>query len=100
MNISRLLTVATVVGGAIAVRRHFPRGHGPDRRPRATMMRRMMTRMMERMPPDSPPKLITSILPRLLEQNNEIIELLREQNELLRRAQPQPLIRESDFVED
>ena len=48
-------------------------------------MRRMMQRMMDHMPPDSPPKLIMSILPELRKQNEEIIALLREQNELLRR---------------
>lgn len=48
-----------------------------------------MERMMERMPPDSPPKLVMSILPRLREQNDEIVALLREQNELLRRRWPE-----------
>ena len=47
------------------------------------MKRRIMERMMERMPPDSPPKLIMSILPRLRDQNDAMIGLLREQNELL-----------------
>jgi hypothetical protein len=45
----------------------------------------MMERMMERMPPNSPPRLVMSTLPRLQQQNDEIITLLREQNELLRR---------------
>jgi hypothetical protein len=49
------------------------------------MIGRMMRRMMERLPADSPPKLIMSILPELRKQNHEIIALLREQNELLRR---------------
>jgi hypothetical protein len=44
---------------------------------------------MDRMPPDSPPKLVMSILPRLREQNDEIVALLREQNELLRRRWPE-----------
>jgi hypothetical protein len=42
--------------------------------------------MLEGMPPDSPPKLVMSILPRLQQQNEEILSLLREQNELLRRT--------------
>jgi len=43
-----------------------------------------MDRMMEAMPEDSPPKLIKSVLPRLKEQNDQILALLEEQNELLR----------------
>jgi hypothetical protein len=82
---------AVVVGGAIAARRLLPfEGRGADRRPGATLGRRMMARMIEGLPPDSPPKLIMSILPRLREQNDEIIALLREQNELLRRGRPEP----------
>ena len=50
----------------------------------AAMRRRMMKRMMEAMPEDSPPKLIKSVLPRLKEQNDEMLTLLKEQNELLR----------------
>ena len=74
-----LLAVGVILGGGIAVRRLFPsKGRG-----------RMMERMMERMPPDSPPRLIMSILPRLREQNDEIVRLLREQNELLRRSRPE-----------
>jgi hypothetical protein len=49
--------------------------------------------MFEGLPPDSPPKLVTTILPRLREQNDAIIALLREQNELLRRGEPEPVTR-------
>jgi hypothetical protein len=55
-----------------------------------------MARMLEGMPPDSPPKLVMAILPRLQQQNDEIIALLREQNELLRQERPQPVTRESE----
>ena len=55
-----------------------------------------MARMLEGMPPDSPPKLVMSILPRLQQQNDEIISLLREQSELLRQARIQPVTRESE----
>jgi len=48
-----------------------------------------MEGMLKRMPPDSPPKLLMSILPRLREQNDEIVALLREQNELLRQRWPE-----------
>ena len=80
--------IAIWVGGAIAVREIL----SPERRERishlpestrARMMERMCS-MMEEMPDDSPPKLVTSILPRLQEQNDQILALLREQNDLLR----------------
>ena len=92
----RLLAVgAVVVGGVIAARRFLPfEGSGPDRYHGPTMRQRLMARMMEGLPPDSPPKLIMSILPRLREQNDEIIALLREQNEVLRRGRPEPANRE------
>jgi len=50
----------------------------------AAMRQRMMKRMMDKMPEDSPPKLVMSILPRLQEQNDQILALLKEQNDLLR----------------
>ena len=43
-----------------------------------------MEHMMASLPEGSPPKLIMSVLPRLRDQNDQIITLLREQNELLR----------------
>jgi hypothetical protein len=54
------------------------------------MKRRMaehMERMMARLPENAPPRLVMSILPRLQAQNEQIIALLREQNELLREQQ-------------
>ena len=79
MDQRRLLAVGAIIGGVIAARRLLPsKGRG-----------RILERMMERMPPDSPPKLVMSILPRLREQNDEIVALLREQNELLRRRWPE-----------
>jgi hypothetical protein len=50
----------------------------------------MMARTMEALPPDSPPKLVMAILPRLREQNDQIIALLQEQNDLIRRLRPEP----------
>jgi hypothetical protein len=91
----RLLALgALAVGGVIVARRFLPADR--QRLPGATIKHRMMARMMEGLPADSPPKLVMSILPRLRQQNDEIIELLREQNELLRRGWPAPLTRESD----
>jgi hypothetical protein len=46
-----------------------------------------MERMMARLPENAPPRLVVSILPRLQAQNEQIIALLREQNELLREQQ-------------
>lgn len=92
-----LALAAAVVGGVIAVRGFLPStGHWSRRRPGATVRHRIMAHMLEGMPPDSPPKLVLSILPRLQQQNDEIIALLREQSELLGRARPLPVTRESE----
>jgi len=48
------------------------------------MRRKIMKRMIDAMPEDSPPKLVMSILPRLQEQNDQILALLKEQTDLLR----------------
>lgn len=94
----RMIGLGAVLAGAvIAARRFLPsERRGPDRRFGASIRQRMMARMIEGLPPDSPPKLVMSILPRLQQQNDEIIALLREQNELLRRARPAPVTRESE----
>ena len=79
MDQRKLLAIGAAIGGVIVAQRLLrARGRG-----------RIMERMMERMPPDSPPKLVMSILPRLREQNDEIVALLREQNEWLRRRWPE-----------
>jgi hypothetical protein len=46
-----------------------------------------MGRMMARLPEGAPPKLVMSVLPKLQAQNEQIIAMLREQNELLRHHQ-------------
>lgn len=43
-----------------------------------------MSRVMASLPEGAPPKLVVSILPKLQTQNEQIIAMLREQNELLR----------------
>jgi hypothetical protein len=76
------LALAAAIGAAIGGQQLLK-----GRRFRAgtrAIRRRMMDRMMNSMPEDSPPKLIVSILPRLIEQNDQILSLLKEQNELLR----------------
>jgi hypothetical protein len=45
-----------------------------------------MEQMMASLPEGSPPKLVMSILPKLQAQNDQILAILREQNELLRRS--------------
>jgi len=71
------------VGGVVAFR-CLPR----DARDRITARarRRMaerMERMMASLPEGSPPKLVMTVLPKLQAQNDQIIAMLREQNELL-----------------
>ncbi len=50
---------------------------------RGRMIKRMEN-MMASLPEGSPPKLIMTVLPQVREQNEQIIRMLREQNELLR----------------
>jgi hypothetical protein len=90
-----LLALGAVgIGALIAARRLLPSEGRHPARPEPTLRQRLMARMMEGLPPDSPPKLVISILPRLREQNDEIIALLREQNELLRRGRSEPATHE------
>ncbi len=80
-----------LIGGALAYRWfQQPERREPVERFRRSVAERMtkhMERVFEAMPEDSPPKLIVSTLPRLEEQNEEVLTLLREQNELLRQSQ-------------
>jgi hypothetical protein len=78
----KLLALGAVVGAVIAVRGLLQSERVGARRWFGAVKQRMMARMLEGMPPDSPPKLVMSILPHLQRQNEEIIALLREQNEL------------------
>jgi hypothetical protein len=85
---------AVTMGGLIAARRLLRSSGGTPEAPSGTKARPgIMTRVFEGLPPDSPPKLIMTILPRLREQNDDIISLLREQNELLRRGQTEMVSR-------
>ncbi len=84
----RLLLVSGIlVGGAVASRILSEKQREPLSRFAAKMRERVrshMGRMMEEMPEDSPPRLVMSTLPRLAEQNDQILALLREQNALMR----------------
>lgn len=75
---------AIVLGGAIA---YQVLAREPRRRMGSAVRQRMLKRMQSMMaglPEGSPPRLVMSVLPRLREQNDEILRMLREQNELLR----------------
>lgn len=84
----KLLFVSGIlVGGAVASRIVSEKQREPLSRFAAKMRERMkshMGRMMEEMPEDSPPRLVMSTLPRLAEQSDEMLALLREQNALIR----------------
>ncbi|HXD06613.1 MAG TPA: hypothetical protein VN680_11215 [Burkholderiaceae bacterium] len=83
MNQSRILGVAALAGllgfGLISRQRRDRVGSYFTRR-----MHRHMENMMASLPADSPPKLVMSLLPRVRDQNDQIIEMVREQNALLR----------------
>lgn len=75
---------AIVLGGALAFQ---ILARDPRRQFSSAVRQRIlnrMERMMASLPEGAPPKLIMSVLPRLREQNDEILRMLREQNELLR----------------
>jgi hypothetical protein len=80
--------IAAIAGGMIAVRRLVT----PERREKVSQlptamggrMMERMTRMMEEMPEDAPPKVLMTSLRRIQEQNDELLALVREQNDLLR----------------
>jgi hypothetical protein len=80
----RFLLTVTIAGAALFVGYQLLAERRPQRASFAAMRRKMMKRMMDAMPEDSPPKLVMSILPRLQEQNDQILVLLKEQNDLMR----------------
>ncbi len=82
----RLLLLTAIVFGAVFVARRLltaERREGLSRLPGT-----LMDRCMELMPEDSPPKVMTSGMRRMQEQNEELLALLREQNDLLRERLP------------
>jgi hypothetical protein len=83
---SLMVVSGILVGGAVASRILSDNQRDPISRIAANMRERLqshMRRMMEEMPEDSPPRLVMSTLPRLAEQNDQILELLKEQNALI-----------------
>jgi hypothetical protein len=85
---NRLLVLGMATVGGVMAFRCLPR----ESRHRLTTaggswVAERMKHMIARLPEDAPPKLIMSILPKLREQNDQIIAMLQEQNELLRKQQ-------------
>ncbi len=86
---TKLFAVGIAMVGGVIVMRCVPREsrHRASRAVTDWMTKKMlnhMDRMMASLPEGAPPKLVASILPKLREQNEQIIGMLREQNDLLR----------------
>ncbi len=85
---NRLVVLGTVAVGGLIV---FKCLSAETRHRLTTAVKHWMIKRMENvmasLPEDAPPKLVMSILPKLRAQNDQIITLLQEQNELLRRRQ-------------
>lgn len=81
----RFPVIVAIAGVAGFVGHKLSKQTGPREGGLTVMRNKMMKKMMASMPEDSPPKLVMSILPHLQAQNEEILALLKEQNDLLRR---------------
>ncbi len=75
------VTLGAVIGFRCLARESY--GHVGDVIGRRILKR--MEHLMASLPEGAPPKLVMSVLPRLQAQNDQIIALLRDQNELLRK---------------
>lgn len=89
---TKLITLGAATIGGLILLRCIPieSRHRTTRAVGDWMNRRMidhMGRMMARLPANAPPKLVMSVLPKLEAQSEQIIVMLREQNELLRQRQ-------------
>lgn len=87
---NRFIALGAAVIGVIAIR---SLSREPRRRLGSALSHRMlrhMEHMMASLPDSSPPKLVMSVLPRLRDQNDQIIAMLREQNVLLREHLQKP----------
>ncbi len=85
---NRIIALGAVTVGAVIALQTLPR----DTRSRLSAairhwVAKHMEQMMVNLPENAPPKLVMSILPKLQAQNDQIIAMLREQNELLREQQ-------------
>jgi hypothetical protein len=81
MNRTVLLVAVVAAGAGLTARRFLT----PAQRGRLSRFPvAMMTRCLEHMPEEFPPKAITAGVRQIQTQNNEMLTLLRQQNELLR----------------
>ena len=85
----RVLLLMAILFGGVFVARRLLTAEGRERlsQRRERMMERMrerMSSMIESLPEDSPPRVVVSGIRRMQEQNEELLALLREQNDLLR----------------
>jgi hypothetical protein len=81
----KFIALGVAVAGGVIASRYLPRNlRGRLSSAVKHRMGERMGQMMASLPEGSPPKLVMSILPKLQEQNEQIIAMLREQNELLR----------------
>ena len=82
---------AVTLGGVIAIRLLPKRSRQRTTRAAGDWISKKMIdhmgRVMASLPESAPPKLVVSLLPKLQAQNEQIIAMLREQNELLRQRQ-------------
>ncbi|MGE5650440.1 hypothetical protein [Noviherbaspirillum sp. UKPF54] len=81
---------AAVIGGVIAFRYLSTANRGRLGNALSRRMLRHMAQMMANLPDSSPPKLVMSVLPRLRDQNDQIIAMLQEQNALLNERLQKP----------
>ena len=81
----RLLLIVAIIGLAGFLDHKASAQTGPRESGFKALRNGMIMRMMASMPEGSPPKLVMTILPRLQAQTEDILALLREQNDLLRR---------------
>ena len=86
MKTSTALGIATV-GGAIAYHLLPEKLRGRMSSAVKHRVGERVEKVMMKMPDDAPPKLIMKVMPKLESQNEEIIAMLRQQNELLQRQQ-------------
>ena len=81
----RLLLIVAIIGFAGFLDHKASARTRPRESAFKALRNGMIRRMMASMPEGSPPKLVMTILPRQQAQNEDILALLREQNDLLRR---------------
>lgn len=79
-----LLTVGAVALGAVIAFKYPRESRGRLGEAIGRRIIKRMEQMMASLPEGAPPKLVMSVLPRLQAQNDQIIAMLREQNDLLR----------------